>query len=315
MRKQHLTIWVIPSLMFCVLTLLLPTTVTAYTQYSLNGENTYCARCHGDYRSNVYISPSDNQLWGNLHNIHRTTMLSGDCDACHVAADRFPTYLDVSAGGEGLDPIGCMGCHGRTEDNVAGNPSFPNGLGAGLRQHHTNAGVNDCVDCHDDANPANYTPVGEEVLPPYYADSGTGHPNIPTGPCNDDGSENFAGAATGLDNDGDQLYDTGDPGCDLSAVPISFSSARLLQNHPNPFNPTTNIQYVMDEPGHALLQVFSLTGERVRTLVNADHDRAQTYQVTWNGQGEDGRDLPSGIYFYRLESPQGVEMKKMVLLK
>jgi hypothetical protein len=315
MLQERRTRMVFPLIMFCALTLLLPSTVTAYSQYSQIGADTNCASCHGDFRSNVYISPVDGQLWGNIHNLHRNTMLSGDCDACHSAGGRFPVLTDESLGGDGLAPIGCMGCHGRSEDNVAGNPSFPHGLGAGLRQHHTNAGVDACTDCHDDASPANYTPVGEQVLPSYYANPGTGHDNMPTGSCNDDGSEHFAGATLGLDNDGNSVYDTADPGCDISAVPVSSPMARLLQNHPNPFNPTTDIQYVMGEPGHALLQVFSVTGERVRTLVNANHDRAATYQVTWNGEGEDGRSLPSGIYFYRLESPNGVEMKKMVLLK
>jgi len=184
-----------------------------------------------------------------------------------------------------------------------------------LRQHHTNAGVTECSGCHDDADPANYTPVGEEVLPPYYASPGTSHPSMPTGPCNDDGSEHFAGATIGLDNDGDHVYDTADPGCNLSSVPGSFASARLLQNHPNPFNPITNIQYVVDEPGHVLLQVFSVTGQLVQTLVDTRIEQAATYQVTWNGQGEGGRTLASGIYFYRLDSPHGVEMKKMLLLK
>jgi len=315
MAKYHRTDLISPLIMFCALALLIPTTAFAYSQYSQNGDDTNCADCHGDFRSKNYISPVDGELWGDIHNLHRNTMLGGDCDACHNSGGRFPVFMDESAGGSGLEAIACMGCHGRSEDNVAGNPSFPNGLGAGLRQHHTNAGVDECTFCHDDASPANYTPVGEEVLPSYYANPGTGHDAMPTGSCNDDGSEHFAGATIGLDNDGDLLYDTADPGCNLTPVPGSFPSARLLQNHPNPFNPITNIQYVMDEPGHVLLQVFSVTGELVRTLVDARHDQAATYQATWNGQGEDSRTMPSGIYFYRLESPNGAEMKKMVLLK
>lgn len=315
MQQQHRPGWTFQMILVSALVLLLASSSGAYEQYSENGDNTNCAGCHGDFRSNGYTSPVDGQFWGNLHNIHRQTMLSGDCDACHISSGRFPVPMDSSAGGSGLQPLGCMGCHGRDEDNVAGNPSFPNGLGAGLRQHHTNAGEDDCMGCHDDADPLNYTPVGEQVLPSYYANPGTGHDNMPTGSCNDDGSENFAGATIALDNDGDGIYDTADPGCDLSPVPGSSPMARLLQNHPNPFNPTTDIQYVMEGPGQVLLQVFSVTGELVKTLVDGRHDRAATYRVTWNGAGEDGRVLPSGIYFYRLATPQGAEMKKMMLLK
>ena len=303
-------------LVICTLALLPSTDASAYTRYSQTGNLTYCASCHGNYRSNDYISLTDGQNWGNLHNIHRSNMLSFDCNVCHLAGDDFPVIIDESAGGTGLDPISCMGCHGRAEDNVAGNPSFPNGLGAGLRQHHTNAGVDDCIECHADADPANYTPVGENVLPPYFANPGTNHPNIPSESCNDDGSENFAGAPAGLDNDGDQLYDGNDPDCNVSAVPGSpVAGTMLLQNHPNPFNPTTNIQYVMEGPGHVLLQVFSIDGDLVRTLVNTHHEQASTYQVTWDGRRDDGRPMPSGIFFYRIETPVGAEMKKMVLLK
>jgi len=305
-------------ILLCILSILLPTTVSAYNQYSQSKDATNCRACHGNFRSNNYTSPVDGQNWGNLHDLHRNTMLDGDCDTCHQSGGRFPVSLNSSAGGSGLEAIGCTGCHGRTEDNSASNPDFgsSDGAGAGLRQHHYNAGVTVCTDCHQDANPGNYAPVGEEILPPYYANPGDGHPAIPTGSCNDDGSETFAGLAIGLDNDGDTLYDTDDPGCGVSGAPDqSIQVARLLQNHPNPFNPTTEIRYVTEGSGHVLLQVFSVNGELVRTLVNAHHDKARTYQVTWNGRAEDGRLLPSGVFFYRLDSPGGSEMKKMILLK
>jgi hypothetical protein len=295
---------------------MLPNTASAYDQYSQNKDDTNCRACHGNFRSNTYISTVDGQLWGNLHNLHRDDMLSGDCETCHQAGGRFPVAINSSDGGTGLDPVGCTGCHGRDEDNTASNPDFPFGVGAGLRQHHYNAGVTLCMGCHEDANPGNYSSVGEDILPPYYANPGTGHLAIPTGSCNDDGSENFAGLAIGLDNDGDTLYDADDPSCSVSGVPNqSIQMARLLQNHPNPFNPSTEIQYVTKGSGHVLLQVFSVNGELVRTLVNAHHDQARTYQVTWNGRADDGRLVPSGVFFYRLESPGGSEMKKMILLK
>ncbi len=299
-----------------VFLMLFPSTILAYTQYTVDDDETYCGSCHGDFRAGSYISAVDGQNWGNLHNLHRSTMLSGDCTACHLSGDTFPVPLDASSGGDGLEPIGCMGCHGRAEDNVPQNPSYPNGAGAGLRQHHTNAGVNDCIPCHEDADPAIYTTVSEATLPPYYANPGNGHPAMPTGACNDDGSENFAGAAIGLDNNGDDLYDGEDPGCNLSGVtdqPVQM--AMLLQNHPNPFNPSTNIQYVVDNPGDIRLQVFSLNGKHVRTLVNRYHGEAMTYQVTWNGRDDQGLLQSSGIFFYRLESPGGAEIRKMVLIK
>ena len=310
----------IPSISTCILLgliiLMLPTSVLAYPRYTVNDDATYCGSCHGDFRSSNYISSVDGQNWGNLHNIHRSTMLSGDCNACHDNGDYFPVVLDSSSGGSGLEAIGCMGCHGRAEDNIPQNPSYPYGAGAGLRQHHNNAGVDDCLDCHEDSDPANYTTVSEAILPPYYANPGSSHPNMPTMACNDDGSENFAGAAIGLDNDGNDLYDDADPACNVSNVgdqPIRI--ARLLQNHPNPFNPSTIIEYAVDQPGEIRVGVYSLQGKHIRSLVNRHHDGPKTYQVTWNGQDDAGRSMASGVFFYRLESAGVVEMKKMVLLK
>lgn len=296
--------------------LMLPTAGFSYPRYSVNDDATYCGSCHGDFRDNNYISSVDGQNWGDLHDLHRDTMLSGDCNACHDNGNYFPVSLDSSSGGSGLAAIGCMGCHGRVEDNVPQNPNFPFGAGAGLRQHHNNAGVGDCLDCHEDSDPANYTTASESHLPPYYVNAGNNHPNMPTGACNDDGSENFAGAAIGIDNDGNGLYDAEDPACNFSNVgdqPIRI--ARLLQNHPNPFNPSTTIEYAVDQPGEIRLGVYSLQGKHIRSLVNRHHGEPMNYQVTWNGRDESGHAVASGVFFYRLESAGIVEMKKMVLLK
>ena len=186
-----------------------------YDKYSQNDDATNCRWCHGDFRSNTYISPVDGQNWGNLHNIHRSTMLSGDCDVCHIGDDRLPVFLDSSDGGDGFEPVGCVGCHGA--DPAPGLPN--NGWwGAGLRLHHTNAGVGQdsngftCMDCHADDPP----PPPENTLPSYYFTPDVNHPNKPDDPCNPgpDFPENYAGAVIGIDNDGDMLYDDADPDCE-----------------------------------------------------------------------------------------------------
>ena len=119
-------------------------------------------------------------------------------------------FLGDSTGGTGIDPISCAGCHGRAEDGT-GNGS--EGYSAGLRQHHWNAGVEGCLDCHSDSDPASFDPVGEDVLPPYYLASAADQPLIPTDPCNpqaDGYPEDYAATTLGLDNDGDDLYDEAD---------------------------------------------------------------------------------------------------------
>ncbi len=195
--------------------ILVSDTARAYPQYSVNKDATYCRACHGDFRSANYVSLRDGLSWGSLHDLHRWTMLSGDCHTCHGAAT-FPVLLDFSAGGVGLAALGCVGCHGRAQDDSTSNPSWPNaGSGAGLRRHHAQAGVTLCAGCHADAAAGSYTPVAENLLPPYYANPGTGHPNMPTDPCNANGSEDFAGAPQGLDNDGDGIYDSNDSDCRL----------------------------------------------------------------------------------------------------
>lgn len=190
-----------------------------YDTYSQNDDATNCRECHGDFRSANYISPSDGQNWGNLHNLHRTTMLAGDCNVCHIGSNRLPVYLNSSNGGAGFEPVGCVGCHGVDPD-----PGNPNAWwGAGLRQYHANAGVGPdsdgftCMSCHTN-DPA---PPPESTLPSYYFTPDAVHPNKPTDSCNPSPGypEDFAGAVTGLDNDGDLLYDEMDPNCAAAATP------------------------------------------------------------------------------------------------
>ena len=198
----------------------------AYSQYSINKDATNCAACHGDFRASPYVSLSEGLSWGtDLMDQHSSVMLNGDCGVCHGSGPRFPVVLGSSAGGVGLDPIACAGCHGRAED---GTGTGTEGFGAGLRQHHWNTGTTICAACHSDANPANYTPVAEDILPPYFSDNDVNHPLIPSDPCNplaDGFPEDYAGSSEGLDNDGNNLYDEADtipcpePGLLASLVP------------------------------------------------------------------------------------------------
>ena len=122
--------------------------------------------------------------------------------------------LNSSVGGAGFDPISCVGCHGRSE----GGP--PTAMG--LRQHHDNSGVTLCRGCHGDANPANATPVGEDIMPPYYFTPDANHPNKPTDACDINLTESAVAVGQGLDNDGDLLYDANDPDC--ASTPVMRST-------------------------------------------------------------------------------------------
>lgn len=188
--------------------------VDAYSQWSIADDATNCGECHGDFRSDNYISPVDGENWGNLHDLHREVMLNDDCAACHLASDEFPVKLNESAGGNGFEPVSCMGCHG-----VDPNPgTFNTQWGAGLRLHHINAGVRadqDGFTCTSTCHQNDPQPPGEDTLPSYYFLPDAAHPNKPTDPCNPAPGlpEDFAGLALGMDNDGDLQYDQVDFDC------------------------------------------------------------------------------------------------------
>jgi hypothetical protein len=107
------------------------------------------------------------------------------------------------------------------------------------------------------------------------------------------------------------------------ANPGSFE---LSQNHPNPFNPVTKIQFKVQgsklrEPVHTSLDIYNILGQKVRTLVD-ELKSSGSYEVMWDGKDEKGREVSSGIYFYRLgvlssdhETENYQETKKMALLK
>jgi hypothetical protein len=83
----------------------------------------------------------------------------------------------------------------------------------------------------------------------------------------------------------------------------------LDQNHPNPFNPATTIQFSLPRSSFVTLKVFNLLGEEIATLV-AQEFKAGNHTVNWNASG-----APSGVYFYRLQAGAYVETKKMLLLR
>jgi len=87
------------------------------------------------------------------------------------------------------------------------------------------------------------------------------------------------------------------------------SEYRLSQSYPNPFNPSTNIKYSVPENGFVKLSVYNLVGEEVIVLVNETVD-AGFYEIEF-----DAAYLPSGIYFYRLQTSNFIQTKKMVLMK
>ncbi|MEX0686976.1 MAG: T9SS type A sorting domain-containing protein [Balneolales bacterium] len=119
-------------------------------------------------------------------------------------------------------------------------------------------------------------------------------------------SENGGGLWDGTDNVSGVLNVKDVTSASVEALPREFS---LSQNYPNPFNPTTNITFALPEASDVIMDVYSLTGQKVATLVKG-HRNAGYHTVSF-----DGKQLASGIYIYRIQAGDFVQTKKLTLIK
>jgi len=98
----------------------------------------------------------------------------------------------------------------------------------------------------------------------------------------------------------------------LGGVPMLRT--RLVTNVPNPFNPSTEVQFELREPGQTRLSVYGMNGRLVRDLVDEFLGAGTHYRV-WNGRDGAGRPVPSGAYYVRLVTQDAIDHHKMMLLK
>jgi len=84
---------------------------------------------------------------------------------------------------------------------------------------------------------------------------------------------------------------------------------KLNQNYPNPFNPKTVIEYSIPSAELVKLRIYNILGHEIKMLVN-ENQSPGTYKVTF-----DGSSLPSGVYYYRLETKNNLTSKSMLLIK
>jgi len=85
-------------------------------------------------------------------------------------------------------------------------------------------------------------------------------------------------------------------------------------NHPNPFNPETNISYTLQETEHVKVSIYNVQGQLIRTLVD-ETQPAGSYNVRWDGLQENGEKAVSGMYLYRIDAGEQTLTKKMILMK
>ena len=96
----------------------------------------------------------------------------------------------------------------------------------------------------------------------------------------------------------------------------------LMQNHPNPFNPTTQISFAIpagvgpttDHWPRVTLTIYNILGQEVKVLVDEVKEPGY-YSVNWDGRDAVGSDVASGVYFYRLDAGTFRSTKRMMLMK
>jgi hypothetical protein len=93
---------------------------------------------------------------------------------------------------------------------------------------------------------------------------------------------------------------------EVAEVPASF---KLMQNYPNPFNPSTTIEYSLPQRSTVEIKVLDVLGREVATLLNEEKP-AGVYTVQW-----DAKDVASGVYFYRMQASEFVQVRKLLLVR
>lgn len=94
-----------------------------------------------------------------------------------------------------------------------------------------------------------------------------------------------------------------------TGISSSKESYFNIRNFPNPFNPVTTITYVLPEPTYVSLSVYDRLGRQITTLVEQNQDSGE-HSVDFNAS-----EFPSGIYFYRIKTPEKTEVRKMLFTK
>jgi len=92
------------------------------------------------------------------------------------------------------------------------------------------------------------------------------------------------------------------------------SQYELYQNFPNPFNPETKIRFFMADDGYAALTIYSIIGQKIRTLVS-EQKNAGTHNAIWDGKNADGISVSSGVYIYVLQTNGFKKSRKMIYAK
>ena len=97
-----------------------------------------------------------------------------------------------------------------------------------------------------------------------------------------------------------------------SNLPTEYS---LEQNYPNPFNPSTKINFNIPKNSNVKLEIFNIIGEKIATLISNKVYQPGSFSIEWNGLNQFGRQVPSGVYLYKISADKFSTVKKMMLIK
>ena len=131
-----------------------------------------------------------------------------------------------------------------------------------------------------------------------------------SGTCTKEGKYDFIISAT--DQNDTNLVDIASLSITIISLPEKY---HLYQNYPNPFNNGTIISFDLPYSGNTTIEIFNILGQKVTTLINGYYFADHKYKINWQGKNDFGKDVSSGIYFYRLQSGDYTSTRKMMLLK
>ena len=93
-----------------------------------------------------------------------------------------------------------------------------------------------------------------------------------------------------------------------------INNSFLLNNYPNPFNQSTKISFIIDQPYNSSVNIYDISGKKVKTLFIGKSVPGKN-EIIWKGKNDLGKDVPSGFYFCSITTEAGSKTKKMLYLK
>lgn len=283
------------------------------TGFNNNGPN-LCANCHASNALGTIGIPEAGIFSKVIHDTHKDMLPENEIATCYKCHPGKQTQcLRDVMGKDPINPLICQDCHGTMSVVTS---SIENGRRPWLDEPK-------CGDvlCHG----SNYA---EEPNKLYRESQGHGglncsachgspHAILPTVQPNDNiqniNLQGFAGTLQICT----VCHATTPSGLGPHGIPTSLdennsdksSFEYQTSNYPNPFNPTTNIRYNIPKESFVTIKVFDVLGKEIATLIN-EYKHEGKYEIEFNAVS-----LTSGIYYYRLQSGDFVQTKKMILLK